>query len=397
MRTLLLLSLLLLAGRPVLAQVLDQDTRWSGERQMAETLVVPAGVTLTVAAGSRVSFAAGAGLEVAGRLVAEAAEFAGTGWPGITLKGCDATTRLRGATIRGAKTGLLVQGGAPQLEGLQLTENEVGIELRGKSAASLDQSHFSANRKVGLFIKDDSLPRVRDCRFAANGRYGAYIYRAKPAEFSGNRFTGNPTGLMIAYFGSDPLIAGNVFETNETAILVDRAARPELRGNRLTGNRLGLHLYRRSDPLVTGNRLERNEVGILVAYSSYPRIAGNDFEANGLALKLEFQSSQWEASQGASARANETAQRSGFGGQAARTVTEADRRARDLDGTLDARGNWWGVAGSRELAQAAGRKNPGFIHDGRDQATFEDGGRTYPLDQVVFTPWSDHALTGSLP
>ncbi len=387
------LLLLLLGAAPAHALTLTRDTRWSGELRFAEQVTVPAGVALEVAAGSRISFTAG-GLEVAGRLVAEQARFSGKQWDGVTLKGCDAATRLRAVEISGARTGLLVQGGAPVLDQLAVRDNEVGIELRGKSAATVRDGVFTGNRKVGLFVKDDSAASVTGCRFENNGKYGAYIYRARPAAFSGNRFSANPVGLMIAYFGSDPKIEGNRFENNETAIEVDRAAQPELRRNLVRNNRTGLFLQRRADPLVTGNRFADNQVAIRLAFSSYPRITGNDFTGNPLALRLEFQSSTWEREQGAAARAGEVAAVGAFGsGQGAKTVTEAERRPANLDGTVDAHGNWWGDAGSLELARGGEQGNPGFIFDGRDQPTFREKGKDYPLDTVVFAPWSGAAHT----
>lgn len=393
MKTLFATLLLLLGAGAAQAQSLTRDTRWSGELRFAESVSVPAGVTLEVTPGTEVRFTAG-GLEVTGRLVANQARFAGDNWDGLTLKGCDAQTRLTDVTVEGAKTGILVQGGAPLLARMTIRRNEVGVELRGKSAATMSDGVFLDNRKVGLFVKDDSVARVTGCRFENNGKFGAYIYRARPAAFSANRFSGNPVGLMIAYFGSDPRVEGNRFENNETAIEVDRAAQPELRGNLLRGNRTALALQRRADPLVTGNRFVDNQVAIKLAFSSYPRITGNDFTGNPLALKLEFQSSTWEREQGAAARAGEVAAVGAFGsGQGARTVTETERQPATLDGTIDARGNWWGEAGNLELARGGEQGNPAFIFDGRDQPTFIEKGKSYPLDTVVFAPWSAAAQT----
>lgn len=388
MKTLAALLLLLLGTGPAYAQTLTRDTRWSGEMRFAEGVTVPAGVTLEVAPGTQVRFTAG-GLEVAGRLVAEKAHFSGENWDGLTLKGCDAQTRLADVTVRAAKTGILVQGGSPTLDRVTVRDNEVGVELRGKSAGMVRDGVFRNNRKVGLFVKDDSVARVTGCRFENNGKFGVYIYRARPTAFNANRFSGNPIGLMIAYFGSDPRVEGNRFENNETAIEVDRAAQPELRGNLLQGNRIALFLQRRADPLVTGNRFTDNQVAIRLAFSSYPRITGNDFVGNSLALHLEFQSSTWEREQGAAARAGEVAAVGAFGsGQGAKNVTEEERRPNTLDGTIDARDNWWGEAGNLELARGGERVNPSFIHDGRDQPTFVEKGKNYPLDTVVLAPWS---------
>lgn len=388
MRVLLLLCCLLGAGSAE-ALTLERDTRWSGELRFTEKVSVPAGIALTIAPGSRVQFQGG-GLEVAGRLTAERADLGGDRWEGLTLKGCDEQTRLTDVAVRGAKTGILVQGGAPQLDRVTFEGNDTGLELRGKAAGNVRNSVFRGNRKVGLFVKDDSVAQVTGCRFEAQGKYGAYIYRARPARFAQNRFERNPVGLMVAYYGSDPLVEGNDFTDNETAIEVDRAAQPELRGNRLQNNRVGLFLQRRADPLVTGNRFADNQVAIKLAFSSYPRITGNDFVRNPLALKLEFQSSIWEREQGAAARAGEVAAVGAFGsGQGAKTVTEAERRPAELDGTIDARGNWWGGDGTDELARLGAQGNPVFIYDGRDQPTFVEKGKTYPLDTVRFAPWSD--------
>lgn len=388
MRALAAILLLLLGVVQAHALVLKSDTRWSGELNFAEKVVVPVGVTLEIAPGTRVRFATG-GLEVAGRLVAGKSEFAGDKWAGLSLKGCDAQTRLVDVTVRGAATGILIQGGAPVIDRALLEANEVGMELRGKSAAVVRDSLLRGNFKVGLFVKDDSVAQIVGCHFEANGKFGAYIYRANPARFAGNRFERNPVGLMIAYFGSDPLIEGNDFNDNETAIEIDRAARPELRGNRVRANRLGIFLQRRADPLIAGNVIRDNQVGIKVAYSSYPQIAGNDFSGNRTALKLEFQSSLWEREQGAAARAGEVAAVGTFGtGQGAKTVTENERRPELLTGTVEARNNWWSEAGNLELARLGATGNPSFIDDGRDQPTFVEKGKTYPLDTVVFAPWS---------
>lgn len=392
MRYFLFISLLLAMSSPAAGLVVDKDTVWQGEKFFSEDVRVMPGVTLTIASGTQLSFSE-AGLEVVGNLVATNVVFSGERWEGVLLKGNDSGTKLTDCLIKGAKTGVLVKGGAPVLDKLVLAENKVGVEVRGKAGGQITGSNFTGNEKVGLFIKDDSTTSVTDCRFEKNGRYGAYLYRAKPGKFSANRFVGNEIALMIAYHGSDPLIEENDFAQNEVAIQVDRAARPTIVGNLLLDNRTGLYAYRRADPAVRGNRIEKNDVGVLVAYSSYPQIEGNDFVNNGLALKLEFQSSEWEAQRGAQARAGETATRTAFAGQGMRSVSEADRRASNLVGIVHAPGNWWGDEGAAELEEIGPAGNPTFIHDGRDQATFIDEGKEYPLDKVNHSPWSDSALT----
>ncbi len=392
MRRCLFILLLLFGVQPASALVVDQDTLWTGERFFTEDVRVLSEVTLTVAPGSVIHFS-GSRLEVSGRLLARDVEFSGENWGGLLLKGNDATTLLSDCVINGASTGLLVQGGAPRLERLTFSGNKVGLELRGKAAGKVSNCRFIDNSKVGLFLKDDSTTSVVGCWFENNHRYGAYLYHAQPKEFYDNVFVKNATGLIIAYHGTDPVVSNNRFEANEIAIQVDRAARPVIRDNLLRGNQTGLYVYRRSDPLVTGNRIEENRVGLLVAYSSYPQIEGNDFLANELALKLEFQSSLWETERGAEARIGETSARSAFAGQGMRSVTEDDRRAKGMAGAVKVVGNWWGDVGTAELVKIGPTGNPSFIHDGKDQATFVDVGETFPLDKVIFAPWSESAVT----
>lgn len=390
---LVLLLLLLSASAP--AQTLSRDSRWQGKLQLQESVRVEPGATLTIAPGSQISFAPGTGLEIAGSLLASKVGFSGTGWQGITLKGSSGS-QLRDCSIEGARTGLLVSSGAPLLQGLTLRNNEVGVELRQKTSASLSDSHFVGNRKVGLFIKDGATSKVSGNHFEGSGKYGVYVFHAQPAELSGNRFSGNATGLMISHFGSNPLVRGNRFNNNEVAILVDRAARPELRGNLLRDNGTALHCYRRADPLVEGNRLENNRLGALIAFSSYPQLRRNDFVGNQLALRLEYQSSSWEAERGAAARAAETGSQGAFGKTERAEVSEAQRRPEQLSGSVDARDNWWGEAGTRELEQLGSGGNPSFIADGLDTPTFLEEGKSYPLDTVRFAPWSKTPLTREL-
>jgi len=383
-----ILGIFLLCAAPTLALTLSRDTTWQGEREWHEEVRVEAGATLTILPGSKITFNGGQ-LEVAGRLLADDVDFNGTGWGGIVLKGCDSTTRIRNCRIAGAKTGIFVGGGAPRLEGTTLQRNEVGIELKQQSAATISNCRISENRKVGLFIKDESTPDVSGCTIAKNGKYGVYIYRALPARFTANTFTANDTGLMISNAGSDPRIQGNIFEKNSIAILVDRAARPLLNENILRSNQTGVRLYRRADAEITGNRFEMNSDALSIAYSSYPHINHNDFIANRRAVVLEFQSSTWEKSNGSSVRESEAESRGAFG-QANGHAADAEARRRpdaELNNTVDARHNWWGEAESRELTRIGTKGNPTFIHDGRDAPTFVDGGKEWPLDQVTFAPW----------
>lgn len=387
---LLLFIILLLVPLQGMAQVLTGKTVWSGSIEQHGTVRVERNAELVIEPGTTVVFQSGS-LEIAGRLLAERVDFTGENWQGLVLKGCDASTVIRGVSVRGAKVGVQVIGGEPLLENNSFSANRVGVELRQKTAASVRNNRFDSNSKVGLFVKDGASAVIVGNRFERHGQYAAYIYRASPQQFSGNVFKENETGLIVSFAGSDPLLQANSFIKNGTGIRVDRAARPSITDNLIRANTIGIDLYRRADPEIFGNQIEQNEKGIAIAYSSYPLIRRNNFLQNGRALYLEYQSATWEGQQGGVERTEETAKRSAFGGENKTVVASAPPRY--LDGTVHAADNWWGDDGTAELLRIGANGNPGFIDDGRDRPTFVDSGKTYPLDRVSFSPWKTQAFT----
>ncbi len=198
---------------------------------------------------------------------------------------------------------------------------------------------------------------------------------------------------MISHYGSDPVIENNIFRNNRTGVLVDRTAKPQLRGNLFEENEIGIDLYRRSDPHILKNRLSKNRQAIRVRYSSYPLIEQNDFTANDSALVLALQSSRWEEQKGEAARQEQLGAVGAFGGKKQNQVSEDQRRAKGLDGTVDARNNWWGAAETLQLESVSADANLAWIIDGNDAPTFEEGGQTFPLDKVRWAPFSPHAWT----
>lgn len=389
MKQLLLVCLLLVPG---LAQALSLtgEVRWQGEVHQTETVRVEPGASLIIAPGAKVTFAAGQ-LEVAGRLQARQVSFAGTHWQGVVLKGCASDTLVADSSVRGAEIGIQVIGGEPRIEGTDFESNRVGLELR-QSQASVSGCRFQDNAKVGLFVKDESRAAIINNSFIGNGKFGCYIFRAQPRRFAGNTFNANPVGIMVSYFGSDPLLEENCLTGNQVAIRVDRAARPTLRRNDLRDNGTGLDLYRRADPLVEANRIAGNKVGVQIAYSSYPQLHGNDLSGNGVALLLKDQSMVWEREKGARVRSGAASQ-SPFGGRKRGQVGEAQRAPRQQDGSVDARDNWWGKDATAELTRLGADGNVSFIVDGRDSAGFKEDGKLYPLDVVRYAPWRLEAVT----
>ncbi|MCF6177836.1 MAG: right-handed parallel beta-helix repeat-containing protein [Geopsychrobacter sp.] len=381
--------LFLLLPSVVSTRVVTTTEHWQGEVRLTEPLLIEKDAKLIIAPGTQV-FSTSV-IEVKGALQARDVSFSGEDWPGLVLKNSTDKTVLRTCRIRGAKTGITVIGGAPLLTNLMVENNRVGIELRQKSRARVIDSLFQNNSRVGLFIKDESTSIVRGNRFEHQGKFGAYIYRAQPQDFSQNQFLDNDTGLMISHFGSNPRIKANRFMRNRLAIKVDRTAKPRIEENIFEDNQTALKLYRRSDPVIEANLFKQNLLAIHISFSSYPLIRHNNFIANKQALMLEFQSATWEKEKGALARQDQLASRGAFGGQKQDRVSEEQRRARQLDGTVDARENWWGGDETRLLEQGGLDMNPAWIDDGQDRPLFEEGGGEYPLDRVRWFPYDKRA------
>lgn len=383
---LLFCLIFLLAPHPAQARVVSQIERWQGEVHVDENLRVEKNGQLLIAPGTRV--VSSAQIEVVGRLEALEVVFTGDDWPGLVLKGTGSQTLVKNCRVIGARTGISIIGGEPRILDSLFEKNQVGVEIRQKSRALIENNRFIENSRVGLFAKDETQALIRQNYFARQGKFGAYIYRAKPVEFQDNQFFDNPTGLMISHYGSDPQINQNQFERNQTAIKIDRAARPHLWSNRMIANQIGIALDRRSDPVIEKNLLQQNQQGILVKFSSYPLIRHNDFITNQQALVLEYQSSRWEQVNGADARQQQIASRGAFGGQKQMQVTETQRQAKGHDGYVDARENWWGRQETTVLKTLDEKANLPWIIDGYDTATFQESGQDWPLDRVRWWPFS---------
>lgn len=225
-----------------IAGVLSGETRWSGQVLVSGDVLVPAGSRLVIAAGTTVTvrpsestridpeyLAAGTELLVRGTLeVAGTAEHpvrfipeAGTpdgdsAWAGIELDGAPAS-RIRGAEIRQAETGILCIGCSPEIVG----------------------NHIARSR-YGIIVQQGGAPRVLD-----------------------NRIEQGESGIAC-WDGSRPYLKGNtVTSQEEEGVLVARGSRPWLDRNTVAGNDIGILLAEPGLPM-DRTRVRGNRVDVLV-------------------------------------------------------------------------------------------------------------------------------------
>ena len=366
-----------------------KDIVWQGEMDIPAGYRIAAEDNLLVKRGTHIVLHGE--IEIEGKFIADQATFTGSS---IILKNPADGSRISDCTFTTAKTALKILGGSLVIENSLFKKNDIGLELRQRSTATVKNSTFTDNRKVGFFVKDDATPTIIGNSFLNNGKYGLYLFRSNPLKLSGNIFTNNATGLMASGSSINGIIENNRFTTNNIGIFVDRAAAPTITGNSLINNDLGIKLYRRSDPTISGNLFAKNKKGLFISFSSYPIIQANDLEQNEIAIYLEYQSVVWERSQGESTRSSEIDRMSAFGRSDKREAMPGVSRTLPSTGLIDAQNNWWGERGTMELKQ--GSKNLSGIDDGHDRPMFLEEGKSYPLDTVDFSNFRSNRINQHL-
>lgn len=231
------------AEPPSVAGILRGETVLSGEVVLTDDVLVPAGSTLVLRPGTIVHVRSAEStkidpeylsplteLLVRGALriegtVEQPVRFLPAGetteeiwWAGIILDGATATV-IEGAELSGAETGLLCLRSSPRLRGNLLTGCRYGIIAQAGSA-----------------------PEILDNRIQ-DGEGGVFCWRGSSPRLEGNRITGH----------------------QEEGLFIDAQSRPLLGHNLISGNGIGLVLYRgtldRVGEGIGGNREDRRWLG----------------------------------------------------------------------------------------------------------------------------------------
>ncbi len=415
---------------------------WQGSMRLTETVTVARDAVLTVSAGSVIRFdKAQAVLRVLGSLrVLGTAEspvvFEGVdGWQGIEFVDSKSGSRIEQAVFAGAACAIgsrssdfdlldsefrgggtavkLLRQSSPRIEGCRFEAGEIGIDVEMKSVPQISGSRFTGYRRAAILGSHNSAGRVEQNLFHSNER-GISLLRNFPGTIAGNRFVNNSVGIHCDQTQNSPVIQGNVFVDNRTAlvnlsfsmptvegnefvdngsaVVNDQLGSPKLVGNLFRNNGQAVRNLRRSDPLLKKNLFEKNDVAIFCDYASYPQIKKNNFSDNGLAVKLgAFQSADRERRTGSAV--SEQKRRHGRLGQFAPLLPEPAASP----GVIDVSDNWWG-ADTGLLAAAGAEGNVTIFFDRFDQSP--DGENTDPLeayllDRVVYEPWLETPVTGA--
>ena len=383
---------------------ISKDTTIGGEIVIKGDVRVEKGVTLTIEKGARVKFDRGS-LEVYGTVIAKGAPKSNIRFVGVKkgrnqrggiriINSKEKKSVISHCDFNGLNTAVTIINSSAVIEDSTFLNNQIAVDAKQKDETIVKRSVIKNSKKVGIFCKNDSQASIIDNKISGIRKFGVYVYRSGGVNVSGNKITDCGSGIMIGFVGSDSHVTGNDISSNKTGIIVEKGANPLISQNTITKNDIGIKISRRSDPKVKDNDITDNKKGIFVTYSSYPVIGGNNIYDNEYAVYLEFQSSQWEKSQGGSVKRGGEKKRivqarGAFGGASSAKFVKPRE---NLSDKVDSRGNFWGGEVVKEMEMKGAASNIPVIHDYYDAKEFVEDGKRYKLDSVDYSEWSNEKI-----
>lgn len=428
----------------IVLEPIAADTVWEGRVTVGQPVTVTPGSTLTIRPGSEIRFRDGAGLLVEGTLLAEASADrpilflpAAEGqevWGGITLGNSASTSLLTGCRIRGARS-LAITGGSHRVEQCEISGGITGIDVTGDTARPVIRGNSIHDLKEGgIRCLGRSSPLVEKNTIERCGPFGVHasqgaapvvqgntiadcasgIELIQTAPYvRGNRVRGCERGIALSSAGGGKPVQGNTVEACGAGIFVQHFSSPELAENTVTGNKEGIVCLMGARPLIRNNEIRENEVGItcnqlaaptieanaiernrrgvFLTLSSYAVLRGNNLDGNEVHLELGNMSRDWERRVGKKPMRGlqqQAAVRAGRGQGSPGAATAGDGFDA-AGGAVDATGNWWGEATTREMEQKSPDANIGGLRDWHDvpTLTYEGYEGEYVQDRIRYAPW----------
>jgi hypothetical protein len=432
----LLFLLVLVSPGPGSAAVqpLTGETLWQDDVTVSTSFQVPAGSLLRIAAGTIVRISSpDNGLNVSGQLLIEGTKakpvtfLSPPGWKGISfleskqksvidyavfadaeavLSSIATQFTVRNTRFTGCGTAIKLLRESPVLiEECVFEKNDIAIDNEMKSVATIRNSRFIGQKKTAIIAAHNSRGLISGNRFEGNEQ-GIALQQPYNDRISDNLFRSNTIAIYCNQTKNTPLIKGNRFEENETALINFSFAYPAVEDNYYVGNttairndqygsplvqhnlfrknETAIYNYRKSSPVVERNQIEDNNLALFCDYSSYPQVRENHLIDNKIAVKIGiYQSADWEKKSGSKPLMQKAAaarnSKNTLLAQAPTTFTDV----------VDVSSNWWG-AGTKTLQAAAVDENLSIFFDRMDKekVVYEGfGPDSYLLDRVEYRPW----------
>lgn len=243
---------------------------------------------------------------------------------GYALQLDETAATVRGLTLRGEHSRLVINGGAPTVEDLYLKDVDLAfpgdssfvsaIHINAGSQAVIRDSLLEGGGEIAIW--DDSSPIIEDnvlrdgphiwAWFDTGGStpvirgnviegfhvrgIGMFI-RSKAALIEGNTIRGTGDGIAFGTGADDQasVVRGNIIEVDGTGILMEEPA-PTISENDISGAATAISFVQTSVSVVpgatatlTGNTIHSNGTGILIVKGT-PTIQGNALDDNAVAL-----------------------------------------------------------------------------------------------------------------
>jgi parallel beta-helix repeat protein len=182
-----------------------------------------------------------------------------TGAPSFALGTSGAT--LSNLTLRGAFAGVTIDGGSPTLEGLSFDVAGVpeGAEPRAYAvlvsggASALIRGNTITGGSTGILIAD-SAAVLEGNDVSGTSTAGIQVDAGAP-RLSGNAIHDNQ-GSGVVILGGSASLSGNTITANTTGLVLGASATPTLNGNTVCANATNVHaLDGGVTPVLTGNEV----------------------------------------------------------------------------------------------------------------------------------------------
>jgi len=439
--TLLLLLAAAATAAPLAGELPAGETRWTGAVEVGAPLVVPANATLTIKAGATVRFAPGAELRVLGKLAALGSEekpirflpaAEGGRWSGLFFQNAPPGSELAHCRFVGAGvvevTGTdlfirrsVIEKGARgvhfQMQGRsRFEENTVrdiekgGVEVNLGATALVEGNVIERCGEFGVGKGPRSGPRIRKNIVRDSGvgigligdsalvventvekcRLGITVAQGTPEMIvAGNTVTECETGILLTQFAA-PVVTDNVVTKCGDGMRCFQASSPVIANNRVEGNQRGIVAEQLCEPLIEKNLILKNKTGIYLTLSSYAPIRQNHFEGNETHIELGNMSSDWEKRSGKKPKRSRQAQNLTMA-ERGKAVAQNIPDLAPVEGAVDAGGNWWGEATTREMKEKGANADIKAIRDYHDvpTRTYEGWEGEFVQDKVLYGGWLD--------
>jgi parallel beta-helix repeat protein len=181
---------------------------------------------------------------------------------GVLLLGAAPASRVEDCTIEeNGGTGVFVEGGRGRIVGNRIRGNDVGIAVMEGAAPTVRDNELTENR-LGVGVRGAGAdPRITANTIAASRAEGVIVDESASGRFEANTVTGSGrAGIWVDDEGTAPRFSGNHVNGSAVGILVTDGAGGDYRSNDLRGNTRGSWHLDSPGPLACADNLEDSGV-----------------------------------------------------------------------------------------------------------------------------------------